>query len=369
MRIKPFRAVFPNFDYIASPDEFFGTVKEKYPEYKENGFFNRTSQESFYIYQIKTSDRTYTGLIACTDIQDYFEGKVKKHENTLAAKEQKQMNLILSRGAAVKPILLTHPTVPSLSSKIKKVAKKNKPAYTIDFEAGRQTHSVWELSDGKDIEAIQKIFSKNIPATYIADGHHRTSTTALMHQRMGHKKGEPDYSRIMCAFFPSSELAIHDFNRVIEEIGDVSLTSFIAKISQVCDIEFLEKAAKPSKKYELTMLLNKEWYRLTWKKEILAEYKKSTVVLDANLLDEKVLRDIIGIEDVRTDTRIRYVEGPKGIKEVQNRTNKAIDKVGFMLYPVELEDLMKVADANRVMPPKSTWFEPRMKNGLIVQEY
>ncbi len=276
---------------------------------------------------------------------------------------------MIARGATVKPILLTHPNVPELTAKIEKVIKKQKPAYSVKFDNEKQTHIFWEISDGKEIEAIQRLFLKEIPNTYIADGHHRTSTTALMHQRMGHKKKEPDYDVLLCAFFPSTELAIHDFNRVIENLGEVSPTAFIAKISQVCDIQILNKPTKPKKKYTLTMFLNKEWYKLTWKKDVLAAYKKSTVVLDANLLDEKILKEIIGIEDIRTDMRIKYIEGPKGINEIQHRVNKNENSVGFMLYPVELKDLMRVADGNRVMPPKSTWFEPRMKNGLIVQEF
>ncbi len=368
MRIRPFRAVYPNLDYVTSPDEFFGTVREKYPAYKESGFFQRTAQESIYIYQIVSQKRTHTGIIACTDIHDYLDGKIKKHENTLAAKEQQQMHLILARGAIVKPILLTYPDVPSLNKLIKKIVKEQTLFYEVQFEKTGHIHRFWEVKDGQLIEQFQQLFQQKVPISYIADGHHRTSTTALMYKRMLDRPDEPDYDQMLCTFFPVSELAVHDYNRIIESSPDISITTFMAKIAQVFDIEILDGPQKPTAKHEIVMYVNREWFRLQWKKEILKEYKKATVILDATLLNEKVLENILGIMDVRTDLRVRYVEGPKGLNEIRQKTNKDDSRVGFVLYPVELSDLMKVADAGEVMPPKSTWFEPRIKNGLIVQE-
>ena len=369
MRIKPFQAVYPNLNFITSPDEFFGTVKERYPEYRESGFFNKTAQESLYVYQIKAPHRVYTGIIACTDVRDYLDGKIKKHENTLAAKEQQQMHLMLQRGAIVKPILLTYPDVPKLNKLILKITKQQEAFYEVLFEKQNQVHSFWELSDGQQIQQIQDLFKAKIPETYIADGHHRTSTTALMHKRLGHQKGEPNYDQVLCAFFPSKELDVHDYNRVVDGLTDMSLTTFMAKISQIFEIEILKKERKPKEKHEIVMYVNREWFALRWKTKVLKAYKNEKVLLDVTLLNEKVLHDIIGITDVRTDLRVKYVEGPKGVEDIRNKTNKSDTKIGFMLYPVRLEDLMTIADAEQVMPPKSTWFEPRIKNGLIVQEW
>ena len=369
MRIKPFQAVYPNFDFITSADSFFGTVKVQYPEYKKSGFFNKAAQESIYIYQIKSTRRTYTGLVACADIRDYLDHKIKKHENTLAQKEQQQMHLMLSRSASVKPVLLTYPKVTPIRNLIDQCIKKSKPFYSTLLETEQLLHTLWEVSDGEMIERFQKLFKKHVPETYIADGHHRTSTTALMSERMKDKMDGKNYDLLLSAFFDAGELEIHDYNRIVEGLNECSMTTFMAKISQVFDIEILEEARKPNQKNEIVMFLNREWFLLKWKKSVLEEYQNDSVILDATLLDEKVMKEILGIEDVRTDTRIRYIEGPKGLEGLRERTIRNENRVAFALFPVRLEDLMQVANEGKTMPPKSTWFEPRIKNGLVVQEY
>jgi len=191
----------------------------------------------------------------------------------------------------------------------------------------------------------------------------------LFYKRKKKKKNGEDYRSLLCAFFPSDELEIYDFNRIVEGLKNVSLTRFMAGLSEVFEIKFLESAAKPKKKHEITIYVNNEWYSLKWKKEILKKYKNQKVILDANLLDEHILKPIFGIEDIRTDTRIKYVEGVKPIQEIIDKTNKVEGRVAFCIYPVKMEELLLVADQNKVMPPKSTWFEPRMKNGLVSQDF
>ncbi|MEM9821819.1 MAG: DUF1015 family protein [Bacteroidota bacterium] len=369
MRIKPFQAVYPNFDYITSSDSFFDTVKFQFPEYKQSGFFHKTAQEALYIYQITNQLRTYIGIIACADIRDYTEGKIKKHENTLSSKEQQQMHLMLSREAAVKPVLLTYPPVDAIDSLLKSYIIDKPCFYTVELKKGKERHSFWEIREGTVIQELQKHFSKHVPYTYIADGHHRTSTSALMHERMRNKEVDKEYNLLLSAFFPTPEIEIHDYNRVVEGLNDCTLTTFMAKLSQLFEIEILEKKRKPKEKHEIIMFLNREWFQLKWRKRILKTHEGNGVILDANLLDEKVLRDILGIEDVRTDVRIKYVEGPKGLSELRGKTIKNENRVAFCLYPVQLADLFKIVNEGKTMPPKSTWFEPRMRNGLIVHEY
>ncbi len=369
MKLKAFQAVYPNFDLVASTDSFFGSVKYEYPKYKDSGFFNKTPSEAIYIYEIKTKQRRYRGILSCVDIEDYKAGKIKKHENTLASKEQQQVQLMIARNAMVKPILLTYPSVKAIDKFIDDNIKSQKIFYKTVFEEEKQTHKFWQISDGQKIEQLKKLFTDKVLFSYIADGHHRCSTTNLLHERMT-KKGDPrDFGSLFCAFFPAHELEIHDYNRVIQSMNEISPTMFMAKLSKLFDIEPLEKPIKPRVKNEIIMFFMKECYALKWKLSVLEEYKDETVLLDANLLDQKVLNEILGIKDVKTDTRIKYVEGPKGIDQVRLRTAKSEDRVGFCLYPVRLEDLMKIADSGMVMPPKSTWFEPRMRNGLMVQEF
>lgn len=367
MKLLPFQAVYPDFDYVASTDTFFSTVKIDYVEYKKSGFFQKAAQEALYVYQIQTEKRTFTGLISCTDIKDYLSGKIKKHENTLAPKEQQQLNLLISRKAMVKPVLITYNEVSAISKIIQNVIKKNKVFFSCHLDDDSELHRIWEVSDGAVIQKLQKLFAKEVPHAYIADGHHRCAATALLYERT-RKKKKKLADKLLCVYFPISELEIHDFNRVVVALEDCSATYLMARLSKIFDITPLREPAKPSQKHELTFCIHKEWYRLNWRKSILKEYQKTKVLLDANMLDDKVMRDIIGILDVRTDKRMSYVEGPAGLEGIRRQLNKNENRIAFCLYPVYISDLIKIADFGKTMPPKSTWFVPRVKNGLVVAE-
>lgn len=356
-------------DFVTSADHFFSTVKEQYSEYVKSGFFEKSPQEGFYVYQIKHNDLVFTGLVAAVDIHDYTEGRILKHEHTLATKEQQQIHLILKRHAQVKPVLLTYPKNKAVSKLLHQHIQNEKPDINIFFEQLNETHTFWGIRGGKMIEKIQKLFKKEVPISYIADGHHRSSATALMHAKTKNIEAGKSYGKLLCAFFETTELEIFDFNRVIEGLNEVSPTYFMARMSQLFEIEPLDEPAKPSKKYEITLFINKEWYRLTWRKEVLDAYKDNPVVLDVTLLNEKVLNEILGIKDVRMDLRVKYVEGPKGIEGLKGKALKNEQRIGFCLYPVEMSDFIKISDLGETLPPKSTWFEPRIKNGLIVKEF
>ena len=367
MRIHPFQGIYPNFDYITSPDTFFGNVKQEYPQYAANGFFNKSSNKGLYIYRIEDAHNTCTGLICSVDIRDYLEGKIKKHENTLAAKEQKQMHLLFQRKAMVKPVLLIHPEIQALDNILTHYIANHSPFYTTTFEEEGQKHTFWEIAEENDIQKVQTVFKEHIPETYIADGHHRSSTTALLHERRKGKEDAGRYDKMLCAFFPYQALVIHDYNRVIEDLGNLSSAMFMAQLSQVFHIHPLNTSGLPAHKHQIVLFLEGEWYKLDWKQKIL-EADAHSVTLDAGLLDKYVLRDILNIENTSTDGRVKYVEGTVGLDEFTSRIIKEDKRIGFCLYPVELQDLLRVADLNQTMPPKSTWFEPRMKNGLIVLE-
>jgi uncharacterized protein (DUF1015 family) len=368
MKIKPFQAVYPKLDFLTSPDAFFARVKFEYPEYKKNGFFNKTAQEAIYIYEIEAKHRTYTGLLACSDVQDYYDGNIKKHENTISTKEQQQMQLVISRGAVVKPVLLTYHGVDEINELIYNYKKNNTHFFEISFLEDQQLHRVWEISDATLINTFQALFADKIPQTYIADGHHRVSTLALMHKRIMNKMGYSNFNSVLSAFFPTDQLEVLDFNRVVKGLNGHSPTTFMAKIAQLFDTEIIN-LRKPSKKYEIVMFFNNEWFQLTWKKEILASYKNTQILLDASMLNEKVMKGILGIEDSRTDTRVNYIQGVKGLEDFRLTTLKSEQNIGFCLYPVALTDIIAMADMGKTMPPKSTWFEPRMKNGLVAQEF
>ncbi len=367
MKIHPFQAIYPRLEFISSSDSFFGTVKKDYSEFKSSGFFHKAAQEGIYIYEIKGEARSYFGVISTSDIQDYKDGKILKHENTLPSSEQTQLQLFFKRKATVKPVLLTYPGVPLIDKWISNYSKNNKPFLEVDFEIDQKTHRFWEISDGSKISELQKLFDKNVPKSYISDGHHRTSTAALIYDKTKKKDGDR-YRHFMTAYFSFENLEIYDFNRITVGLNDHEPEVFIAKLSKFFSIKVVKKPVRPKSKFEIVLFFKKNWYRLKWKKKVINKHKKEAAILDANLLNDKVLSEILGIEDARTDKRIKYVEGLKGMDFFTKTVSENPQSAGFLLYPVQWEDFLAVADANKIMPPKSTWFEPRMKNGVVVHE-
>ena len=367
MHLFPFKAIYLNLDLVASPDTFSEKVKLEYLTYKEHGFFSSCKNESLYIYRIIDPIRNYTGIVACASMQDYLDGKIKKHENTLPTKEQHQTSLLLNRKAVVKPILLTYPTVSAIQEFSNDFIESHEPFLEIPFELDNQTHQFWRVTAPDQIQTLKAFFEEHVHSAYIADGHHRMASMAHLYE--GTKGGETNspYKHQLCAFFPSSELDILDYNRVVEGLDDISLTTFMAHISQIMDIEVLLKPSRPREKHEMVMFINKEWFRLRWRKRLMESFQGDEVLLDVQLLNELILENILDISDVRTDDRVKYIDGRKGIRGVSERVDKNSNRVGFFLYPVAMNDFMRIADEGNILPPKSTYFEPRIRNGVLIQ--
>ncbi len=370
MHIQPFQAVYPDMELISSADHFFATVKEKFHAYWDSGFYRRLPQEGFYLHRIETASRAFTGLIACVDIQDYLDGEIKRHEETIAASEQEQVHLLLRRSSQVKPIMLTYQPVEEINQLCDAYIQSHPHFLETQFEAAGELHRFWEISEGDLIQRLQAIFRDKVHAAYISDGHHRTSATALMYQRMAKHHAEDNPFRwLPCAFYATSQLEIYDFNRIIEGLNDLTPVAFMAKLSQVCEIELLTGPTRPATKFELTMFLEREWFRLRWRPEVLEKYQGQTAVLDVSILNEQVLQGVLGIADVRRDQRVRYHQGTKGIDLLKEKTLRSEERLAFCLYPVHLDDFLTISDEGGVMPPKSTWFEPRIRSGLIVRRF
>ncbi len=369
MHIQPFRAIYPNLDYVTSNDSFFGSVKEDYPEYAKSGFFKRSELPAIYIYQIRSEERVYTGIISATRIEDYLQGFIKKHEFTIAAKEQRQLQLLLRRKAIVKPILLTYPDVPEINDLTQYIIDNDEPIFDIAFEEEQTQHLVWSVTNQELSSLFQDLFDREVPHAFIADGHHRTSTNALLYQRAANPADKEKFNYLLSAFFPASQIDIYDFNRVVE-LGSFSQAYFMARLSNIVTIEPIDGPRKPRGKFEIIMHLNKtEWYRLSWKTHVLERYKENDVLLDCALLEEWVLQDILQLENVKENSQITYVAGPKGLEGIQKKVQKNERAIGFCLYPVQFEEMITLVSQDKMLPPKSTWFEPRMKNGLVVLEF
>ncbi len=369
MRIFPFQALYPKMELVTSPSSFFGTIKHQYPQFVKSGFFKKSSKEGIYVYQIKSKKAKHVGIIATTDITEIVEDNILKHENTLAAKEQSMMQLLLERQAMIKPVLLGYNNVKEIDEFTDRVMSSAKPDLKIKFEVERQIHSLWQVSDGDRVEKIRQLFLKKVPQSYIADGHHRCSTTLKLYETNKVKSSGHGAGGILSVYFPFKELKIYDYNRIVELMTFMGPIEFMAALSKYLQIQKIDEPSRPQKKYEMTMFMHGSWYLLKWKKKILKKYKSEKIVLDASLFNEWILNKILGVKDVRTDIRIKYVEGTLGAQGVVEKALKNPENVGFCLYPVTDDEIKQIADDRKTLPPKSTWFEPRIKNGLIVQEF
>lgn len=371
-KISPFRAALPDLSDIISFDDFFGSAKRKFPMYLSDGIYYQNKKKSFYIYRIKRPHRSHTGFLACTNVLDYINGKIKKHENTLAAKEAKMMRLFEERQALIKPILLTYPNVLEIDALINRITTSTPPSFHIPFQD--EEHVFWQIDDPTHIKALTEAFDNHVNESYICDGHHRAKTSELLYKRYLKSKelstNKSQFNFMLVAYFPASEIEIHNYNRVIADLGAVSQENFLKKLATYYNIEATEKNYTPISKHEMGMYLEKQWYKLSLKNTYCPKPDTPTKeTLDVYFLNKFVLEDILQIEDVRTEPDIKYVEGPKGAFSLERKVREGKAKVGFNLYPVALEDLIKISDEQDTLPPKSTWIEPRMRNGFIAHLY
>lgn len=369
MRLQPFQALLPKMDKIADTAAFFANIKEDYLSYSKQGFFEKNTQEAFYLYRIQRNKQAFTGIIAGTSILDFLEGKIKKHEKTVATKEKCQIQLMEQRKASVKPILLTYPPTPSISQWIREYTQKQSYSMKISTPGDQEIHLIWKVTGQKAINTLQNLFVQHVPISYIADGHHRISTSASMYQQMTKGKITEQYHQLLCAFFDTSQLKVYEFNRVLKGLTTIQLNTLLDKLSNVCTIEKLKDARRSQQKHELILFIHQHCYSLKWKESLLKQYKNQPVILDTMLLNEVILKKILKIKDQSIDSHVDYIEGPKGLEGLRKKVGKNPLNIGFQLFPINIEDLLQIMDTDKILPPKSTWFDPRMKNGLVVLEH
>lgn len=369
MIIQPFEATFPNLEAISDTQAFFNTAKDKYRFFKEQSYFLQARQATIYIYQINCNGITHSGLIAGVSVAEYLNGHIKKHEHTLVPKEERQAILLKERQAVVKPILLVHRSHKALAEMMQHICIKNTPAFELETPFTNTTHRFWAIEKLNDITSVQNIFNEHINTAYIADGHHRFSSIARLYERGKTPKEKQKYAHVMCALFPGSDLEIHNFNRIIKAFSEkISPLVFLARLSEFAEIKPLKKGRTPKKEHEVTFFMKGEWFSLVWRKEVISTYTNASVpILDVSILNSCVLEEILSCTDIRNDTRIKYIEGPKGLDALIASTDEH-SSVAFCLHPLDWESFFQVIDHGLVLPPKSTWFKPRMLNGLIVQK-
>lgn len=369
MLVSPFAAIFPKQDTIERSTEQLEQIKIKYPAFQQADFFTDGQPPAMYVYQIQVDhDIPKTGLVAAVSLQAYIEERIKRHEHTLVAKEVKQAELLRERGAVVKPVLLAHRHHEALAQLLTRLSQG--PAFReIRLPDVHETHRFWQIIQPDDVATLVQAYSQFVTTAYIADGHHRFSSIARLYQHLA-ENGTTDnpYSHLMCALFPGHTLAIHNFNRIVKAFSkEMSPLAFMARLSQYADLTPLAAARAPQSQHELTFFIEDQWFSMQWRRETLqANMDEGLPTLDVSLLNYYVLQEVLGFEDVRHDERISYAEGPLGLQALASLTKKGVS-MAFCLHPLSWESFSRVIDHDLVLPPKSTWFEPRMKNGLVVQ--
>jgi uncharacterized protein (DUF1015 family) len=313
----------------------------------------------YYIYQLIMNGRSQTGLVCVSSVDDYFRGVIKKHEFTRPEKEKDRIDHMRTIRAQTGNVFLAYNNVKELDTIIDNWKKANQPVY--DFKADDKIqHTVWCVNDNDAIASITALFKEKVPATYIADGHHRAASAAKVSQALPDSEAARYF---LTTIFPASELAIMDYNRVIRDLNGHDKEDFISALQDDFMITQSPIAVSPAQLHEFGMYLDKQWYILTSRK---GTYTNDPIgVLDVTILSNNILKRLLDIKDQRTDKRIDFVGGIRGLKELEKRVNSGEMKIAFSLYPVTIRQLFDIADSGNVMPPKSTWFEPKLRDGLL----
>ena len=339
-------------------------------EWTARGIFVRDENPCLYIYAQTMDGRTQTGLVACSSVDDYLNDVIKKHENTLAEKEQDRIRHIDRCSAHTGPIFLAYRDDRVVDMIVER-EKKNKPLYDFVSEDGIR-HTVWRITDPLSLQALQFAFTQ-IPNTYIADGHHRAASAVRVAglRRLSYPDydGTEEFNGFLSVLFPASQLRIYDYNRVVKDLNGYSEEAFLAKVSEKFDLQKVSERGdpfRPQEKGEFGMYLEGSWYRLTAKPQIRTEDPVDG--LDVSILQNHLLSPILGIGDPKTDKRIGFVGGIRGLSELEKRADTDM-KAAFSMFPTSMEELFRVADAGKLMPPKSTWFEPKLRSGLLIHEF
>lgn len=352
--------------------EVFEKVVENYAKFKKNGWLVQDGEEKLYIYAQTMNGKTQYGIVGCTHVDDYFNGIIKKHELTRKDKEDGRMVHVNITNANVEPVFFAYPDNEEINSIVEKIVKNEKPVYDFIGNDDGFGHTFWVINDKATIKRIEEIFNNDIPYLYVADGHHRTAAAARVGQERRAKNpnhtGNEEYNYFMAVIFPANQLTIIDYNRVVKDLNGLSEQEFVKRVEETFKVEKMgTEIYKPESLHTFSMYLGGNWYKLS-AKEGTYNPNDPIGVLDVSILSTNVLDKVLGITDLRRDKRIDFVGGIRGLGELKRRVDSGEMKVAFALYPVSMKQLMEIADTGNIMPPKSTWFEPKLRSGLVIHE-
>jgi len=348
-------------------DAVYEKAKSNFQQLRTSGKMRKDEAEFYYIYQLTMDGRSQTGIAACPSVDDYLNNTIKKHELTRADKEADRIRHVDTLDANTGPIFLAHRPDKTLSGITSAWMKSREPFFS--FAQGNVKHSGWVVDNAETIEKIASCF-KDIPALYIADGHHRCASAVKVAQKRREANpgysGKEEFNYFLAVIFPSDELTIFDYNRLVKDLNGLTEDAFLEKIRVSFDIETASGSVKPRVKHEFGLFLKNAWYRLKAKDGIW-DNNDPVERLDVSILQNCLLKPVLGIDDPRTDKRIDFVGGIRGLGELEKRVNSDM-AAAFSMYPTTLDDLMAIADAGKIMPPKSTWFEPKLLSGLFIHD-
>ena len=364
----------PEIDFPEGTDEHDPKVYEKaaqnFQMFQDKGWLVQDGKEHYYIYAQTMNGKTQYGLVVCAYVDDYMTGKIKKHELTRRDKEEDRMKHVRVNNANIEPVFFAYPDNKDVDAIVAKYTK-GAPEYDYTAELDGFRHTFWIIDDDADIQRITELFAA-MPAMYIADGHHRSAAAALVgaekaKQNPNHR-GDEEYNFFMAVCFPANQLTIIDYNRVVKDLNGLSDEEFLKKLSDDFIVE--KKGAeifKPSRLHEFSLYLGGNWYSLVAKPGTYND-NDPIGVLDVTISSNLILDKILGIKDLRSDKRIDFVGGIRGLGELKKRVDSGEMKVALALYPVSMKQLIDIADTGNIMPPKTTWFEPKLRSGLVIHK-
>ena len=351
-------------------DKRFKGVAHKYQDFKDDGVFITEDKPAFFLYEIKTKAQSFIGIVAGTSIEDYKNNVIKRHEDTLQYRVEYFKDYLHQTGFNTEPVLITYPDNATLNSWITE-KKKSTPIYNYST-TNKEQHQLWKIETEEEINWLTQQF-ENIPELYIADGHHRSASAELLYDEDKHL-GNENLNFFMSFLIAESNVKIYEYNRIIRDLNGFSKEDFIAKLSEHFIIKDKEQELwKPQSKFEFGMYLDGNFYALFYKQGNNSNDNsngKNSILdnLDAQILYDKVLQPLLGIEDLRNDERIEYIPGKQSILTIKELIDEGEFEVGFMLYPSDISEIKALADNNLIMPPKSTYIEPKFRSGLMVYE-
>lgn len=365
----------PEIDFSPETSEYDPKVYEQaannFKKFQDKGWLVQDEKTSYYIYAQTMNGKTQYGLVVGAFVDDYLNGTIKKHELTRKDKEEDRMKHVRVNDANIEPVFFAYPDNKVLDELINKYVKNHAPEYDFIAPIDGFGHQFWVISDANDIDVITKEFAK-MPALYIADGHHRSAAAALVGaekaKNNSNHKGDEEYNYFMAVCFQASQLTILDYNRVVKDLNGLTSAQFLEKLEQNFDVKKMGKEMyHPTGLHNFSLYLDGEWYSLTAKK---GTYNDADPigVLDVDISSRLILDEILGIKDLRTDKRIDFVGGIRGLNELKERVDSGEMKMALALYPVSMQQIMDIADSGKIMPPKATWFEPKLRSGLVIHK-